>query len=464
MLKAFRRAAALVAGICMAILLGQSTSVAAHTGFESSDPADGAVVEGPLDFVTIVFTGDAEPTGTGFEVLDASGEIRQPDDASSDDGRTWQLRFDPPLEPGAVGVRWLVKAPDAHPIDGSFQFEVVAPAPPSTATTLSPATTQSPTTTAAASDESPAEPGDDGSVALEDFLAAADDDGSPGPGRLAGVSRLVTLSGTLLAVGGLVFARQVARGDQSDVDRVLGWVRWAGGLVLIGALGELVAQIAIDAGGDWSVVGRASPLVETLSSSFGVALGLRVLGGLGVVVLGRVLAAAPVAASALVGAHLFDGHTVVEGQRLITAAVDIVHVVAGAVWAGGVASLAIVLWRRHRAGASSRAHELALRFSTVASLALAAAGLAGAALTVIVLDRPSDLWSTDWGRVLIVKIGLVGVALALGAVNHYRLLPALDDAPASPDLRRRLRVAVSVETAVFAAVVAATAILMGAAS
>ena len=39
----------------------------AHTGFESSTPAEGATVDGPVEVVTLVFTGPAEPTGTGFE-------------------------------------------------------------------------------------------------------------------------------------------------------------------------------------------------------------------------------------------------------------------------------------------------------------------------------------------------------------------------------------------------------------
>ncbi len=35
---------------------------AAHTGFESSDPGDGAVLDAPVDEISLVFSGEAEPT------------------------------------------------------------------------------------------------------------------------------------------------------------------------------------------------------------------------------------------------------------------------------------------------------------------------------------------------------------------------------------------------------------------
>ena len=106
------------------------TPAAAHTEFESSDPADGAVLDGPVDTVTVVFTADAEPAGGGFEVLDPSGRERAPSVASSD-GRTFVLRFDEPLAGGVVGVRWSVRAGDAHPVQGAFTF-TAGPASPST--------------------------------------------------------------------------------------------------------------------------------------------------------------------------------------------------------------------------------------------------------------------------------------------------------------------------------------------
>lgn len=99
----------------------------------------------------------------------------------------------------------------------------------------------------------------------------------------------------------------------------------------------------------------------------------------------------------MVVSFTFDGHTVTEGNRWITAAVDMVHVAAGAVWAGGVLALAGVLWSRHRRGEGLGAQELALRFSVVAAGAVVVAGIAGTVLAVVILDSPSDLWATPLG-------------------------------------------------------------------
>ena len=119
---------------CLAMFLAfdvWASPAAAHTGFESSDPADGSVTSGPVGAITLVFTADAEPTGDGFQLLDPDGTVREPAEASTTDGRTWVLLFDPPISGGSVGVRWMVKAPDAHPIDGAFTFSTPAtPAPP----------------------------------------------------------------------------------------------------------------------------------------------------------------------------------------------------------------------------------------------------------------------------------------------------------------------------------------------
>ncbi|MEZ5219755.1 MAG: CopD family protein [Ilumatobacteraceae bacterium] len=518
----------------VAITLLAVSPAAAHTGFDSSDPADGSTIDGPPEAITLVFTGPAEPTGTGFEILDGSGALRTPSDASTADGSTWVLRFDPPLDGGQVGVRWMVKAPDAHPIDGSFSFTVTVPSPEPT--TSVPA----PPSVAEAADE-PVEDAiaaqnvagsEAGAEVVEplarDSTAATDldaflDAGEPSstPARVGAAARAMTLAGTLLGVGALVFAALVLHGERRDIRHVLFWVRRAGLLILIGVVAELAAQIAVEAGGDWAALRSPTAIGNVSGSVFGVAVGLRLTGGLAMAV-GPRFDLAPVSASerpavrdlvgvgarrvhgspspghgvppagpraegprhvagdhvwqpgtstvaivgaiAVVAAHLFDGHTVVKGHRFWTGLVDVVHVVAGAVWVGGVVMLAVVLWRRHRHGRRLQALQLALRFSVVATIALVAVAVAGLALTVIVLDSPSGLWSTQWGRTLLVKTVLVVLAAAGGAYNHRVLIPQLSAAPDDPTLAARFRTVVTFEAVALAAVVAATALLMGAAS
>ncbi len=175
-------------------------------------------------------------------------------------------------------------------------------------------------------------------------------------------------------------------------------------------------------------------------------------------------AGAGLGAALLVTAHLFDGHTVSAGNRSLTAIAAAAHVFGGAIWAGGLFVLGAILWRRHRHGRELRALQLALRFSVVATLALVVVGIAGLGLSVAVLDEPSELWTTEWGRTLVLKTLFVGVAASAGAFNHKVVIPQLVHEPDDPDMARRFRSIVTFEAVALGAVVVATAALMGAAS
>lgn len=487
----------------------------AHTGFESSDPADGSTVDTPLEVITLVFSGEAEPTGDGFEVLDPNGELRVPTEATTADGLTWVLRFDPVITGGVAGVRWMVKAPDAHPIDGSFSFTVTAPAPAAVVPETPATSTQSAAVTAA-----PAAQTD-----LDSFLDTGSDATST-PLRVGAAGRMIALAGTLVGVGALIFAAVVLRGARRDVRHVLHWVRRAGLLVVVGAFVELVAQLAVDGGGRWTAIWSLSTISSVLFSPFGIAVGLRIAGGAAMASGARLdiaqaheardplvairelvsvgagpsndfwaaedaspehgrpatggepyvhhgdhawlpsvnSAGAMFGAVAVVAAHLFDGHTVTKGDRMFTGIADVVHVAGGAVWAGGVLMLTSVLWRRHRQGREMRALQLAIRFSVVATLALVAVGVAGLALTVIILDSPSELWSTEWGRLLMLKTLIVAGAAVAGGYNHKVLIPQMNRAPDDPSLTSHFRTVVTGEATALVAVLVVTAFLMGAAS
>jgi putative copper export protein len=78
----------------------------------------------------------------------------------------------------------------------------------------------------------------------------------------------------------------------------------------------------------------------------------------------------------------------------------------------------------------------------------------------LVLDVPGDLFSTDWCRVLLVKIGAVAVAAGLGGYNHFALRPVLEARPDDPEVAARLRVSLLIESVVMVAVIVITAALV----
>ncbi len=488
--------------VALVVLISTASPASAHTGFESSNPEDGQTIDQPVAEISLTFSGEATPAGEGFVVLDASGLIREPDEVTSVDNLTWTLRFDEPLAGGVVGVRWQVAAPDAHPIDGSFSFTVNAAAT---------ADVGEPEPDPAASAGSEAINGD--SVDLESFLET-DADTATGASWLFRLSRTLRLVGAVGVIGGAVFAAFVLRGNTRDVRAVLYWVRRAGALLILGSIGAAVAQAATLQSG-WSGLWSPTAWADTLWSSLGLAIALRLVGGAlvmtgakfdtraattggdPVVAVKQLVSvgsgpriaglshavepsgtepyvhdgdhawrpsaspAALVGIALVVASFLFDGHTVSDGPRWLHAGANLIHVVTAATWAGGVTMLALVIARRNRNNIATRSLQLAVRFSVVATVALVAAGIAGVVLSVVILDSPSQLWSTPWGQLLLVKVALVALAAAGGAYNHKIIVPELDRSPDDVAVAQRFRTVVTLEAVALVAVTITTALLIG---
>ena len=81
---------------------------------------------------------------------------------------------------------------------------------------------------------------------------------------------------------------------------------------------------------------------------------------------------------------------------------------------------------------------------------------AGIYLSILRLPRLSDLWSTGYGQVLIVKLSLVALALAWGAAHHFLVERRLD----RPGVMRRLPISLAGEMTVGMAVLLAAAFLV----
>jgi copper transport protein len=141
------------------------------------------------------------------------------------------------------------------------------------------------------------------------------------------------------------------------------------------------------------------------------------------------------------------GHALDAGRPRIEVVVDVLHLAAAAVWTGGLVQLALEL--RARAGGS----RLVRRFSTTALAAVAVLSATGVLQAVAELSAVSQVWSTGYGRTLIVKTALLGLLVALGWANRYRFISRADAAGLQRSVRAELVllaglvVAVSVLTA-----------------
>jgi copper transport protein len=149
----------------------------------------------------------------------------------------------------------------------------------------------------------------------------------------------------------------------------------------------------------------------------------------------------------------FSGHSSADpGSTKVTALADWVHLSAASLWVGGLISL-IVLWR---AGSGLERRAFA-RFSALATGLIALVLGAGTYLSIVRLPHLADLWTTGYGRVLLVKLALVVVVLGWGAVHRFVVRPAL--AGAGDGLLARVGRSIAGETAVAITVLLAAAVL-----
>jgi len=152
-----------------------------------------------------------------------------------------------------------------------------------------------------------------------------------------------------------------------------------------------------------------------------------------------------------------SGHARVQGALGVVS--DWVHVLAASVWTGGLAVLlvALLLARGDRWSLASR---VVPRFSTLAVISVALLLAAGVVSGFLEVRTWSGLWSTTYGRLLLVKIALVVPLLVLGAFNNRISVPQLRSDAASALEQRRFLATVGVELAIVVVVLGVTAALV----
>lgn len=123
----------------------------------------------------------------------------------------------------------------------------------------------------------------------------------------------------------------------------------------------------------------------------------------------------------LLTAKSMNGHAMAFEPFFRTMLLDIVHLLAAAVWAGGLLYI-LVHWRHHR---EHIAHFLP-QFSKLALLSLVTLTVTGILTTLIFIPRLSYLFYTQWGNFLLVKIGLVFLVIVVGGVLRVLLAKKQD--------------------------------------
>ncbi len=364
-----------------ALLLSLGASpAAAHATLVSTDPAEGEVLAETPDVVTFTFDERVSLTDQGIRVFDAQGEPVSADASSTDTVVTADLPDE--LDDGTYVVTYRVVSADGHPIAGSLTFSIGAPSE-----------------TVVPPDVGDADP-------TRSMKAAV--------GIVQGLGYL----GLLLAAGLVVFqcwmlgGARVSTATRDLLTRVhvgavgLAVLAWAAVVPLDGAyqqgfgLGGAVKADAIDL----SLVG--DDLVVLGLITVGLVLGLLAPRARDFATLGVALA---IAAPSVIG------HTRAYEPVPLLVVTDVLHLAAGSVWLGGLVGLALTL--PSLAGRARDAAEVLARFSAVAAGVLGLLVVSGTLLGWRIIGSWSGLFGTTYGRLLLIKVGVVGLVALVALVE-----------------------------------------------
>ncbi len=390
----------------VAALIATAGPASAHAVLDRSDPVAGATLTVPPSQVTLAFSESVTTDARSITVISPTGQrVDAGDVRHGQTGSQVVAGLSADLGRGTYVVSWHVISADSHPVSGSFFFGVgVAP---------------------------------DASAAA----SVSTRSGSAAVSVLAGVVRFGAFAGlsVLLGAGFFLLALWPAGLRQLGPRRLL-WAGW--GVTLAAAVGLLLVQGPYGAGQGLSALARWAPLSTTLHTRFGHLVLLRILALLlaipllHAIVAGGRRAVAELCGLALViaGTQAASGHAGVGGDAWLATAILTVHVLGVAVWMGGLATLVLFLRARSgrgraddrpsRSGArvpAARAAELAgvlPRWSRTAMAAVAVVILTGSYQSWREVGGLPALTATAYGRLLLLKVWFVALALGVGWLAH----------------------------------------------
>ncbi|MEV7936163.1 MULTISPECIES: FixH family protein [unclassified Kitasatospora] len=136
---AHRRIAGLLGtlGALLALMLAGAGPAAAHATLESTDPHQNSVVATAPQAVTLTFSESVSLSSDSVRVLDPAGKAVDTGNPGHADGKadTARVGLNSGLANGTYTVAWRAVSEDSHPIGGAFTFSIGAPSDTSVSAT-----------------------------------------------------------------------------------------------------------------------------------------------------------------------------------------------------------------------------------------------------------------------------------------------------------------------------------------
>ncbi len=236
---------------------------------------------------------------------------------------------------------------------------------------------------------------------------------------LSVLARAATLSFEALLLGGVAFLLFVVRPVAGDA-RVEALCRRG---IRMAAIALVVGEIVLlTASGALLISGSDLTLKDVTTTTFFRAYSLAILFAIGLWICARLKSATATVAMLplsllLLAATVFSSHAAARiDHRALLAIFTAAHHIGTAAWIGAMPYLWLSLGRTESV---DEARRLTRRYSQMAMLGAAMLLLAGVGMACFYLGRPSGLYATAYGIMLIAKICLFLVMIALGASNWF---------------------------------------------
>ncbi|MFB8756346.1 copper resistance CopC/CopD family protein [Streptomyces nigra] len=402
----------LLGPLLVLLLLGGTGPASAHAVLRDSDPGDGAVLKSAPEHLTLTFSESVALLDDSFRVLDPDGRrLRLGEPENGPDGAdTARITLPAGLEQGTYTVAWRVVSADSHPVSGAFTFSVGK----ATVTTAAAALATGPT---------------------EDPVTKA----------LHTIARYLAYLSVALLIGTAAFVAVCRPPHVPLHDRLLRTSWWA---LLAATLVLLVLRAPYETGEGPLGAFDADAAARTLTGRPGIVLltRLALLLAAGAHLLrmtrrrerygwtGAALAAG-LAATWAAGEHASAGI-----QVPVAMTSSALHLLATAVWLGGLAALLAAL---HHGALPAQAVR---RFSRVAFASVVVLVVTGVYQSWRGLGGWDALADTTYGRLLAIKLMAVVVLLAAAAVSRrwtaLQTTPALAEPSGDPAVRTKVAAAV----------------------
>jgi copper transport protein len=443
-----RGAGALVAVVV--VVLALPAVAQAHAYLVKTSPTPGAILDVPPRTVALTYDEAVEPRFAIISVTNAQGKqlTTAPVHRSPSNPDTLIVPLQPHLPSGWYLIYWRAISVDGHPVQGGFTF-AVGPNPGPPPQFVIPNISETATAT-----------------------------------NLV-VARWIMFLTVMVGIGLFVFRMLIARPlvrrvPGTSLRRLtLGWcVLAVAGLIAVPAYLDIAT--AVDSlRSPWDVAAlvplfrvtafaRAYVDLEVCTALFVLAAGIALWVDRpqrerrSVAELFALAGALAAAAAALLVPGL-AGHAGQTAPRGLALLADWSHLVSGSVWLGGLVGLLLLAWSLP---AGTRVAGLAVcvpRFSNVAFCSVLVLLASGVGATLLHIPILSALWTTSYGKVILLKVGLLTVAMLFGAVNLLytkpRLVAARQLAELGEDAARLLRRTVRAEAVLVTSAVLAAALL-----